>query len=124
MAQKRVLLIGIDPALVDFSRSSAGRNSEQVRAAGNTAHERLNALGYEVQNCLVDLGATAEALVLQTLSQHTFDCILIGAGIRALPEHTLLFEKIINAVHQNAPTAKLCFNTNPGDTVEAVLRWI
>ncbi|MEO7912108.1 MAG: hypothetical protein ABIV47_20890 [Roseiflexaceae bacterium] len=33
MVQKRILLIGIDPTLVDFSRSS-GRNAEQVAAAG------------------------------------------------------------------------------------------
>jgi len=123
MAPKRILLIGIDPTLVDFSPSS-GRNAEQVRAAGNEAYERLSALGFEVHQCLVDLGATAEALVLSMLSQHTFDCVLIGAGIRALPQHTLLFETIINAVHQNAPAAKLCFNTNPGDTVEAVQRWV
>lgn len=122
MAQKQVLLIGIDPAFVNFSRTS-GRTAEQVSAAGNSAQERLGALGYVVQNCLVDLGATAEAVVLQALAQQTFDCILIGAGIRALPENTALFEKIINAVHQHAPAAKLCFNTNPNDTVEAVLRW-
>jgi len=123
MAQKRVLLIGIDPSLVTFSRSGE-RTAETVTAAGNAAHERLSTLGYTVQNCLVDLGETAETVVLQALAQNTFDCILIGAGIRALPQHTLLFEKIINAVHQQAPAAKLCFNTNPNDTAEAVLRWL
>ena len=123
MAQKRVLLIGIDPTLVNF-RPASPRTVETVRAAGRDADERLIALGYEVQTCIVDLGATAEAVVLETLSQSQFDCIMVGAGIRALPEHTALFEKIINAVHQNAPSAKLCFNTNPGDTVEAVLRWV
>jgi hypothetical protein len=123
MSGKRVLLIGIDPTLVEFN-PTGGRNAEQVRAAGNDADERLSALGYEVHQCLVDLGATAEAKVLTVLSQGTFDCIMIGAGIRALPQHTRLFETIINAVHQKAPTAKLCFNTNPGDTVEAVQRWV
>jgi DNA-binding Lrp family transcriptional regulator len=34
-------------------------------------------------------------------------------------------EKIINTIHQKAPSSsKICFNTNPGDTVEAVLRWM
>src|SRR5262249_25305289 len=122
MPARRVLLIGIDPSLIDFS-PTGGRNAEQVRAAGTDAHERLRALGYEVDQCLVDLGATAEAAVLTELSEHTFDCNMIGEGIRALPQHTRLFETIINAVHQRAPTARLCFNTNPGDTVEAVLRW-
>jgi hypothetical protein len=123
MTQKRILLIGLDPTLVDFSRSS-GRNAEQVMAAGGAAHERLGALGYAVQNYLVDLGATAESVVLKALAENTFDVVLIGAGIRALSQHTLLFERIINAVHQHAPSAKLCFNTNPSDTVEAVQRWI
>lgn len=56
MAQKCVLLIGLDPALVDFSRSAAGRTPEQVTAAGHAAVEQLQSLGYEVQNCLIDLG--------------------------------------------------------------------
>jgi len=33
MTQKGILLIGLDPTLVDFSHSSE-RNAEQVRAAG------------------------------------------------------------------------------------------
>lgn len=82
-------------------------------------------LGYEVQTCLVDLGETVERVVSDTLSLENFDCIMIGAGVRLLPQHTFLFEKIINAVHQKAPpSSKICFNTNPSDTVEAVLRWM
>ena len=59
-----------------------------------------------------------------TLLREKFDCIMIGAGVRILPQHTVLFEKIINVIHQKAPpSSKICFNTDPGDTVEAVLRW-
>jgi len=36
----------------------------------------------------------------------------------------LLFEKLINVVHAQAPDAKICFNTTPADTSEAVRRWI
>lgn len=54
MTQKRVLLIGIDPALVTVSPSS-GRNAEQVTAAGNAATEQLSARGYIVETCLIDL---------------------------------------------------------------------
>lgn len=115
-------MIGIDPALVDFSRMPE-LNAEKVMAAVNDGAGKLIALGYSVQHCLVDAGATAEEVVKRTLSQNTFDCILIGAGIRTLPEHFALFEKVINIVHENAPAAKLCFNTTPADTAEAVLRW-
>jgi hypothetical protein len=66
---------------------------------------------------------TDEGAVSDTLSREKFDCIMVGAGIRALPQHTLMFEKIINTIHQKAPpSSKICFNTNPSDTLEAVLR--
>ena len=45
------------------------------------------------------------------------------APYRHAPQHTLLFERVINAVHRHAPAAALCFNTNPNDTAEAVRRW-
>ena len=107
--------------------TNTGWDANRVRAAGQDANKRLMELGYEVQSCLVDLGeTTAESVVSDILSREKFDCIMIGAGIRALPQHTLMFEKIINTIHQKAPpsSTKICFNTNPNDTVEAVLRWI
>jgi hypothetical protein len=95
-----------------------------VKAVAQEANNKLSEVGYEVQNCLVDLGETAESVVSDTLSREKFDCIMIGAGVRILPQHTVLFEKIINAIHQKAPpSSKICFNTDPNDTVEAVLRW-
>jgi hypothetical protein len=128
MTKKKVLMIGIDPKLIDFSKitTATGWDAKRIQAAGQDANKRLMELGYEVQSCLVDLGETAESVVSDALSREKFDCIMIGAGIRALPQHTLLFEKIINTIHQKAPpsSSKICFNTNPADTVEAVLRWI
>ena len=128
MTKKKILLIGIDPKLIDFSIYSTiatGWDANRVRAAAQDANKRLMELGYEVQGCLVDLGETAESVVSDTLSREKFDCIMIGFGIRGLPQHTLLFEKIINTIHQKAPSSsKMCFNTNPGDTVKAALRWI
>lgn len=123
MNAKRVLLIGIDPALVQFS-PAGGRSAASVAAAGASAAEQLAAQGYAVEQCLVDLGETAEAAVVRALSGAPFDCVMIGAGLRALPQHTLLFERVINAVHRHAPAAALCFNTNPNDTAEAVRRWV
>jgi hypothetical protein len=125
MTKKKVLLIGIDPNLIDFSKSTTtGWDANRVQAAGQDANKRLMELGYEVQSCLVDLGETAESVVSDILSREKFDCIMVGAGIRGLPQHTLMFEKIINTMHQKAPSSKICFNTNPSDTVEGVLRWI
>jgi hypothetical protein len=121
--KKRVLVVGLEPTLVDYSLFP-DLDAEKVLAALKADQTNLNALGYDAQLCLIDLGRTAEAVVLQQLSQNTFDCILIGAGVRTVPAHLFLFEKLINVVHQNAPTAKLCFNTKPSDTAEAVQRWV
>lgn len=74
--------------------------------------------------CLTDFGETAEAVVQSQLERKQFDCILIGAGVRNNPSNFILFEKLINVVHEHAPEARICFNTMPNDTSEAVKRWL
>lgn len=60
----------------------------------------------------------------EKLRAKPYDCVLIGAGVRAVPANFFLFEKLINVAHAYAPRARLCFNTKPSDTAEAVMRWI
>jgi hypothetical protein len=124
--RKSVLVIGLDPTLIDFSQSgyAPGMDATKVFAGLKSSEDELTRLGYSVQMCLTDFGETAEAVVQSALEQKRFDCILIGAGVRANPSNFILFEKLINVVHAHAPQAKLCFNTTPGDTAEAVERWI
>jgi hypothetical protein len=122
MAMKTVLAIGIDPAFVDVSRFP-GLTSELLRSYIDAELQRLRDDGYEVVPCLIDLGATAEPVTGAALASRRFDCVMIGAGLRQPPEHLLLFEKILNPVHHRAPTACICFNSSPADTVDAVRRW-
>jgi hypothetical protein len=126
MAKKKVLLIGIDPKLIDPNLSTTtGWDANRVRAAAQDANKRLVELGYELQSSLLDPRGTDESVVSDTLSREKFDCIMVGAGVRVLSQNTILFEKIINTIHQKAPpSSKICFNTNPADTVEAILRWV
>ncbi len=124
--KKSVLVIGLDPALIDFSRPgyAPGMDATKVLAGLKSSEDELTRLGYSVQMCLTDFGETAEAVVRNRLNQNRFDCILIGAGVRANPSNFLLFEKLINVVHKHAPQAKICFNTLPNDTAAAVKRWL
>ena len=126
MANKKVLLLGIDPKFIDVNlATSTGWDTNRVKAVAQEENNKLTQLGYETQVCFIDLGETAESVVSDRLSLENFDCIMIGAGVRLVPQHTVLFEKIINVVHQKAPpSSKLCFNSNPGDSAEAVLRWV
>lgn len=126
--KKSVMVIGLEPTLIDFSdpffANSPGVSATGVLAGLKSAEDTLTRLGYSVHLCLTDLGETAEAVVRSQLERKRFDCILIGAGIRTMPSNFILFEKLINVAHEHAPQARLCFNTNPGDTAEAVRRWL
>jgi hypothetical protein len=120
---KRVLAIGMDPAFADFS-AFPNLTPELVRNYIDAQIDQLRAFGFDTTSCLIDLGDTAESVVTETLKSRSFDCVVIGAGLREPKLQLLLFEKILNLVHTLAPDAKICFNTNPSDTLEAVRRWI
>lgn len=117
-----VLALGLDPVHADFTQFP-NLTPDLIRAFIDSQLQRLRGLGYEVESCLVDRGDTAEAVAAQHLHSRRFDCVMIGAGLRA-PAHLLLFEKLINLIHTQAPSAKICFNTTPADTAEAVQRWV
>jgi hypothetical protein len=119
---KSVLALGLDPAFADLT-AYPGVTANQIKAFIDAQLERVRSLGYSVDSCLVDSGATAEAETMRCLESRSYDCVVFGAGLRA-PESLLLFEKLLNLVHARSPTAKLCFNTSPADTAEAVKRWI
>jgi hypothetical protein len=127
MAEKaRVLAIGLDPEEVDYTRAmTPGLTKEVLAAAIEAERVKLEALGYRLRMLLIDTGKTAEAVVRQALEREDYDCVMIGAGVRVAPDHFLLFERLINVIHGSAaPTAKICFNTRPTDSVEAVQRWV
>ena len=118
MARVRVLLVGLDPDIVD-KPPVPELTAAKVRAAVEAESAKLE-LGYSVKSLLVDDGKTAEAVLTDALTTSRYDCIMIGAGLRVVPPYLLLFEKLINVVHRHAPASTtLCFNSNPSDTAEA-----
>jgi hypothetical protein len=124
--KKNVLVVGLDPKLIDFSQPGypPGMNATKVFAGIKSSEDELIGLGYGVQTCLTDFGETAEAVVQGELKQKRFDCVLIGAGLRTNPSNFVLFEKLVNVVHEHAPQARLCFNRLPADIAESVKRWL
>ncbi len=120
---KRVLAIGIEPGNADYS-AFPQLTPALVRNYIEAQLLRLRGLGYEVTSCLIDPDVAAEASVTTALRDESFDCIVIGAGLREPKERLLLFEQVLNLVHRLAPQAAICFNTTPADTAESVQRWI
>jgi hypothetical protein len=123
MSAKRVLAIGLDPQYADFT-DLPGLTPAVVRAYIDAQIEEMRALGYQVESCLIDTGEQAHLAVESVLRSRTFDCVVIGNGLRTPPAQLLLFERIVNVVHELALGSRIAFNTKPSDTAEAARRWI
>jgi len=105
MATARVLLVGLDPDIVDYSKSPVpDLTAAKVRAAVEADSAKLESLGYSVTVLYVDDGNSAEKSLADALTASRYDCIMIGAGLRVVPPYFLLFEKLINVIHRHAPS--------------------
>ncbi len=128
MPKPLVLSVGLEPGLIDFSDPAyaafPGMTADKVMAGLTRDIATLTELGYDADLCLIDFGKTAAAVLEEQLGKRTYDCIVIGAGVRLIAKNTPLFEQLINIAHQRAPAARLCFNTKPDDTAAAVQRWV
>lgn len=119
---KSVLILGWHASAVDFSKWP-GLNAEKLERTLADSISKLNDQGFEAEDLMLKSADTAADDVKAKLATKAYDVVLIGAGVRKDDDSFLTFEKLINALHENAPQAKICFNTNPADTTDAVLRW-
>ncbi|MFD6418672.1 hypothetical protein [Streptomyces sp. NPDC060194] len=121
----KILSIGLHPRALDYSRMPEGVDEAVFTARIDAANAGLREAGFAVVPCLVDTSVDgAEATVRAQLEEHAFGLAMIGAGVRMLPENTLLFERLVNVLTEAAPGIRLCFNTTPEGTIEALRRWI
>ena len=122
----RVLLLGYDPDFVDFSDPALppGMTVEKVQAGIAIAMKQFAEHGWEAEVCLIRPDETAGPIVERQLASKSYDCVVIGAGVRLPPRGLALFEAVINAVHKAAPGAAIAFNTRPDDSADAAARWL
>jgi len=122
----RVVLVGYDPETVDFSDPALppGVNAEKIRAGIEVARQQFAEHGWEADFVFIRPDETAGPTVESRLASKSYDCVVIGAGIRLPPRRVEVFEAVINAVHRAAPRAPIAFNTRPEDTARAAARWL
>jgi len=123
---RRVLLVGYDPTAVDFSDPALppGMTIEKIRAGIAHTLKQMRDRGWEADDCLIQPDDTAAPTIARKLAAATYDCVVIGAGVRLPPKHLALFEAVINAVHKGAPGSAIAFNTTPMDSADAAARWL
>ena len=120
---KKVLMIGWHPDAVNYDKWP-GLTPEKLEGALRADEEKLTGLGFDAKLGFIRSSGTAAKDVEALLAEDTFDVVLIGAGVRTDNDHFLVFEQLINVVHEHAPTARIAFNTGPTDSDAAVLRWV
>jgi hypothetical protein len=122
----RVLFVGQKPDTVDFSDPSLppGFDAEKIQAGIEIAETTMTERGWEADICMIAPDDSGIATLAAQLAKVDYDCVVVGGGLRIPPKGLLFFEKVVNAIHQNAPKAAIAFNTRPEDTAEAAARWI
>lgn len=121
----RTLYVGIHPEAFAPGAIPEGMTAAELTARIESGWAASVAQGIEGELCLIGVGPdAAEAAIRERFAAGAFGVVLVGAGIRMLPEHTVLFERIVNTVADLGPGVRLSFNTAPEDSVDAVRRWL
>ena len=121
----RLMYIGYEPDTVDYSDPALppGMNAEMIHAGNAIALKQFADRGWEADMVYVRPDGSAGSTVERQLSSKSYDCVVIGAGVR-LPRRIRDFEAIVNVVHKGAPKAVIAFNSRPEDSAEAAARWL
>lgn len=122
----RVLFVGQQPETVDFSDPALppGFNAQKINAGIAIGKAKIEERGWNANLCMIPPDETAGPLLEKQLKSASYDCVVIGGGLRLPPKSLLLFETVVNAVHRAAPNAAIAFNTGPEDTADAAARWL
>ncbi len=121
MAASRVLVIGLDP-----HRVPGPCDPEPVAAAIREGLTRFADHGVAAESCLVGLDGRDDPAqqVRDTLRSGSWDCVVVGGGIRTADDLLDLFETVVNLIREHAPDAAIAFNARPADTYDAAARWL
>jgi hypothetical protein len=121
-----VLFVGQAPNTVDFSDPALppGMNAEKIQAGIDLAAAKMAERGWTGDLCMISPDDAGMTMLRKQLAGATYDCVVIGGGMRLPPKGLLLFERVVNAVREGAPGAAIAFNTKPEDTADSAARWL
>ena len=108
----RVLLVGQQPETIDYTDPALppGQSAEKIHANLAASQNQLVERGRQADLCLFPPDGTAGPTVAQQPAAETYDCVMVGFGVRLPPRNLLMFEAVVNAVHGAAPGAAIAFN--------------
>ena len=85
----RVLLVGLLPEAVDYSDPALppGMDAKKIQAGIEQGLNKITDRGWQADTCLIQPDATAGPAVERRLGSRTYDCVVIGAGVRLPPKN-------------------------------------
>ena len=113
---KTFLLIGLDPnTLADAAAATLCATIADMQ-------QQFAARGDRLDLCVIKLDGSAEAPVTAQLARATYGCAFIGGGLREPDDHLELLERIVNAIHHQAPGTAIGFVLEPDGCLKAADR--
>ena len=116
-------LKGVRTASVNFGSERLRLEYAPEAIDPDAALSAIKELGFEATLAFIHSSDTAAADLTDALKTQSFDIVMIGAGVRKDDDHFLVFERLVNVVHELVPQARIAFNTGPTDSDAAILRW-
>jgi hypothetical protein len=108
------------PRLLTFGKEPA--NAAMIQ-------DRLRTVGYRATTFALTMDAEGDARLAAELEADTYDGVVIGGFINGqhpdMPpteERTLWFERVLNLIHEKAPSAKIILNRQPSEALQSVER--
>ena len=103
-----------------------GRHPEIAAAV----QEKLRALGFQATTFVLTNDEAGEARLVAELKRAAYDGVAIGgyingqdaANFPATEETTVWFNRVLNIIHANAPSARIILVRGPEDAVPAIER--
>jgi hypothetical protein len=121
----RILIAGLQvhATIPPYFRTLYGTPTE-IADKIDTDKARVEAAGYDVTTYFMDDGNPQTGLTWLTekLQAEKFDGIMIGSGLRIIPEQTEFFEQAMDVIRRLSPGSVLMFNDGPGGNWEALRR--
>jgi hypothetical protein len=119
-----ILSLGLHPSALDYSLHP-GLDEATLTARIAAGEAALREAGFDLVSCQVPADPDeAEKKVRECVAADSVRVVMIGAGLRMAPEHTLLFERLVNLLNRLVPGVVFCFNTSPETTIDALRRWV
>ena len=120
----RIVMIGIDPDLVDFSDPALppGMNADIIRSGIAKGLELMREAGHDAEPFVISPDQAGIDRVAARFAQGGVDCVTIGGGVHRPSGMLMLFEALVNLAAQSPSHPAIAFVNRPDETLRGVQR--